>query len=264
MRTLRIAAAAAALLCALLARAQDTLVFNSSNLHCADTVLVFSPSSASSERGIPTLFLLHGYGGKYNNWRNYTDLQALCNDTGFRIICPDGFADSWYLNNADPSKMQWRTFFWEECWPGLDRRYGLSPSKTFIDGLSMGGHGAMSLFLDHPERFRGAGSMSGILALRHSGGSRELIPQILGVESIEDPVCMAQSAISRLDRVPKDKLLVISCGTEDKFMVASEEFAARCSELGLRHITFFSPGKHRWPYWVWLLPYHIRFFSEEL
>ena len=71
----------------------------------------------------------------------------------FRIICPDGFYKSWYLNNANPALMQWRTFFWEECWPEMDRRYGLKADKTFIDGLSMGGHGAMNLFLDHPERF---------------------------------------------------------------------------------------------------------------
>ncbi len=129
------------------------------------------------------------------------------------------------------------------------------------------GSSAMNIFLDHPERFRGAGSMSGVLVLHHSGTSKEIIPGILGVESIYDPVCAAESAINRLERIGEQapqKIIVISCGTEDKLMIASKEFEQRCTELGVPHITLYSPGKHNWPYWVWLLPYHLKFFSEAL
>ena len=239
-------------------------MFDSPNLHCTDSVLVFSPSA---EKDLPTLFLLHGFSGKYSDWSRHTDLQAAAESSGFRIICPDGFYKSWYFNDANPANMQWRTFFWEECWPELDKRYGLKADKTFIDGLSMGGHGAMNIFLDHPERFRGAGSMSGVLVLHHSGTSKEIIPGILGVESIYDPVCAAESAINRLERIGEQapqKIIVISCGTEDKLMIASKEFEQRCTELGVPHITLYSPGKHNWTYWVWLLPYHLKFFSEAL
>lgn len=244
--------------------AQELVVFDSPNLHCTDSVLVFSPSA---EKDLPTLFLLHGFSGKYSDWSRHTDLQAAAESSGFRIICPDGFYKSWYFNDANPANMQWRTFFWEECWPELDKRYGLKADKTFIDGLSMGGHGAMNIFLDHPERFRGAGSMSGVLVLHHSGTSKEIIPGILGVESIYDPVCAAESAINRLERIgdaAPQKIILISCGTEDKFMVPSKEFEQRCSELGIPHISLYSPGKHNWTYWVWLLPYHLKFFSEAL
>ena len=244
--------------------AQELVVFDSPNLHCTDSVLVFSPSA---EKDLPTLFLLHGFSGKYSDWSRHTDLQAAAESSGFRIICPDGFYKSWYFNDANPANMQWRTFFWEACWPELDKRYGLKADKTFIDGLSMGGHGAMNIFLDHPERFRGAGSMSGVLVLHHSGTSKEIIPGILGVESIYDPVCAAESAINRLERIgdaAPQKIILISCGTEDKFMVPSKEFEQRCTELGIPHISLYSPGKHNWTYWVWLLPYHLKFFSEAL
>lgn len=260
----RIIAIALIVLTAPLSGAQELFVFDSPNLHCTDSVLVFSPSEG---KDLPTLFLLHGFGGKYSDWSRHTDLQAAANSSGFRIICPDGFYKSWYLNDANPANMQWRKFFWEECWPAMEKRYGLKADKTFVDGLSMGGHGAMNLFLDHPERFRGAGSMSGVLGLHHSGGSKEIIPGILGVESIYDPVCAEQSAINRLYRVgtaAPQKIIVISCGTEDKFMIASKEFEQRCTELGIPHVTLYSPGKHTWQYWVWLLPYHLKFFSEAL
>lgn len=254
-----------------LSSAQTIHVLESEFLHCNDTTLVFSPHSDASVRNLPTLFLLHGWSGYYGDWNKHVDVQRLSDDTGFRIICPDGFYDSWYFNNADPAQMQWRDFFWNDLWPEMSRLYGLPQDKTFVDGLSMGGHGAMNLFLDHPELFRGAGSMSGVLDLKYSGGSKSRIPVILGAADIEDPLCTCQCAVNRLDRLVQvcgddmsGKLLVVTCGQQDtRFFMAAQEFSARCLELGIRHISQYSPGKHRWPYWAWVVRQHIEWFRQE-
>lgn len=254
--------------------APQMIVVESPNLHCNDTVLVFSPAGDTLAREIPSVFLLHGYSGSYADWNKHMDIQAFSDSTGFRVICPDGFYKSWYVNDANPEGMQWRTFFWDELWPLLDSKYGLSAEKTFITGLSMGGHGAMNLFLDHPERFRGAGSMSGILDLRHSGGSRDYIPLLLGAADIDSPECAAQSAVNRLGRIeeaaaefgfdPASKIIVVSCGTEDKFIPATEVFVAKCREMGIKHISMYSPAIHRWNYWTWVVNYHVGWFSQKV
>ena len=273
MNTKNILLSASALLLSLSAYAERQVhIIDSPNLHCADTLVVYSPQAPVLQRGIPTIFLLHGWSGDWKDWESHTDVQAVSDTFGFRIICPDGFYDSWYINKTDETQMHWRDFFWEELWPFIEREYGLSPETTFIDGLSMGGHGAMNIFLDHPELFAGAGSMSGVLDLKYSAGSRELIPPMLGVSDIEDPRCVAEGAVHRLERLPQicgeragDKLLVISCGTSDRsFIPAAEEFACKCQEMGLKYIALYSPGKHRWPYWTGILPYHLEFFSEHL
>ncbi|MGM9787744.1 MAG: alpha/beta hydrolase [Candidatus Cryptobacteroides sp.] len=246
-------------------------VIESSNLHCVDTVVVYSPELAAMERGLPTLFLLHGAGGNWSNWEKVSDLQVLCDKFGFRIICPDGFADGWYINKTDQSGTRWRDFFWEELWSLMEAEYGLDPAETFVDGLSMGGHGAMNIFLDRPDLFAGAGSMSGTLDLKYSG-AKERIPAMIGAKHIEDTECKAMSAINRLERVSEicgedavNKLLVISCGLSDaQFLPAAEDFEHRCRELGLNHIALFSPGGHLWDYWTWLLPIHIELFSQHL
>lgn len=245
-------------------------IIESPYLHCSDTVAVYSPISRAMEKDLPTLFLLHGYSGSWRDWGNHTDLQSLCDRTGWRIICPDGFYKSWYFDDADPDKMQWRSFFWKECWPLMEEKYGLNPSRTFITGLSMGGHGAMTLFLDHPERFRGAGSMSGVLDLRYSSGSKDYIPIVLGRKSIEK--CDDQSAVWRLEKyasagpaVTDGKLLVITCGFSDRtFCPAARLFEDRCEALGIRHIAMYSEGYHRWEYWTYILPYHLGWFSEVM
>ena len=258
------------LLVALLpARAFNQHVLPSELLGCNDTLLVYTPSAHTGEKSLPTVFLLHGYSGNYADWRSHMDLQDLSDRTGFRLICPDGFYAGWYLDQADPQAMQWRSFFWKECWPLLDSHYGLAPDRTFVTGLSMGGHGAMNLFLDYPERWRGAGSMSGVVDLAFSSGSKNMIARMLGKADISE--CADQSAVNRLDRIKErcpdwaDKLLVITCGTEDNtFFGASTGMAARCREMGLRHIALFSPGRHNWTYWTWVVELHLRWFAESL
>ncbi|MBQ0078040.1 MAG: prolyl oligopeptidase family serine peptidase [Bacteroidales bacterium] len=271
----------------------EMLVVPSQWLGCNDTVYVFSPSGRETEKALPSLLLLHGWSGCSRDWAEHTDIQALAGKTGWRIICPDGFFDSWYIDKAGQlpedglestspapgslstgaNGMQWRKFFWQDLWPLLDEKYSLQPDRTFITGLSMGGHGAMNIFLDHPERFRGAGSMSGVLDLKYSGGSADRIPQMLGAENINEAVCREQCAVERLGRVGEicgkagsaEKILVITCGYEDvRFAQAAREFDARCTELGLNHILMLSRAKHRWGYWTWVLPYHMDWFAQTL
>lgn len=247
-------------------------IIESPNLHCNDTVVVYSPEASANHRDCPALFLLHGWGGKWSSWEEHSDLQAVSNRFGFRIICPDGFKDSWYINKTDETGILWRNFFWDELWPLMESEYGLNPTMTFIDGLSMGGHGAINIFLDRPDLFAGAGSMSGVLDLKYSAGSKELIPPMVGATHIEDPECKAIGAIHRLERLvdvcgegASGKVLVISCGSSDtKFLPASEDFVRKCLEMNLKHIALFSPGKHRWNYWTWVLPYHIDWFSQNI
>lgn len=259
----------AILLCACASGGPDIVIVNSPDkLHCDDTVAVYSPSGMKNLKDIKTVFLLHGWSDSWSKWGRETDMQKLADDTGWRIINPDGFYDSWYFDNADPRKMQWRTSFWTEIWPELDERYGLKPDRTFITGLSMGGHGAMNIFLDHPERFAGAGSMSGVLDL---GATKERFPvwEIVGKSSIEE--IPEYSAINRLEAFKagndhEGKLLAITCGSEDgdSFVDCSTAFAQKCDALGLKYIFMLSPGGHNWKYWPYIIYYHLGWFDEQM
>jgi len=83
--------------------AQKMYVIESKNLKTNDTVLVFTPDRWSSEKShnTPALFLLHGWSGNWRNWGEKVDLQKLSNKWGFIIITPDGFYNSWYLDNIE-------------------------------------------------------------------------------------------------------------------------------------------------------------------
>jgi S-formylglutathione hydrolase FrmB len=244
--------------------AQELMVIRSEYLKCNDSVLVFTPVSYShSQRGnTPVLFLLHGWSGNYKNWSEKTDIQAVSDKYGFIIITPDGFYNSWYLNNVDPAGMQWRTFFDKELYPLIMDKFDADPEMTFITGLSMGGHGAINIFLDDPERFRAAGSMSGVLNLMGTRLKNSEITKILGPYSDDSPLFLGNSAVNRLDSLKTEKIMLITCGTQDHLAGSAVDFCKKCDKLKIPNILVLSPGVHSWQYWVYALDLHLFYFSR--
>ena len=237
---------------------QELIVIESKNLKCNDSVLVFTPVNVNEKT--PTLFLLHGWSGCYSDWSRKHNIQEISNRTGFRIICPDGFYNSWYLNNSDPDKMQWRTFFWSELFPMAEKKFNLEPETTFITGLSMGGHGAINLFIDNPDKFKSAGSMSGVLDLQLTTLRDNELAKVIGdkQERID-----SESAINRLNALKgKNKPIIVSCGYDDFYVRCTDIFSQRCRYMGIPHVVLLSPGKHSWPYWGFALEEHIAFFQK--
>jgi putative tributyrin esterase len=253
-------------------KSQERIVISSKNLKCDDTVLVFSPAKANKKLNkskdlkatysTPTLFLLHGWSGCYKDWSAHYDLQEISNRTGFRIICPDGFYNSWYLNNIDTTKMQWRTFFDKELYPMMKERYAFDPHRTFITGLSMGGHGAINIFIDDTSRFRTAGSMSGVLDLPSTSLRKSQMSKVIGDE---ERLCNSSSACVRVLNIKGLTVpMIISCGYNDIYSANSEKFSQICRKNMIPHLLLLSPGKHSWQYWGFALEQHIKLFSAIL
>lgn len=248
--------------------AKELIIIKSGNLKCNDTILVFTPQydDRSDREPVATLFLLHGWSGCHSDWSNKYDLQQISNSTGFRIICPDGFYNSWYLNDTDTTKMQWRDFFHKELYPLIREKYGIRPENTFITGLSMGGHGAVNIFLDNIDNFRACGSMSGVLNLQLSNLRDREIKKVVG-EKIER--YDSESAVTRIVPVARrlkeeNKPIIVSCGYQDTYSGCAEEFSAKCRELQIPHILLLSPGNHSWKYWGFALREHIALFTKIL
>lgn len=244
------------------ANGEELVVIESNYLGCNDSILLFTPKCGEYNSA---LFLLHGWSGNYSNWSDKADLQQLSDKYKTLIITPDGFYNSWYLNDIDPKKMQWREFFDKELYPYIVNRFNLEAKNCFITGLSMGGHGAINIFIDDTTRFRAAGSMSGVLNLQETNLKRTAIDKILGGYSPENRLFDSQSAINRVEQIEGcGKMLIISCGTEDIYAQSSIDFAERCKELKIANTLIMSPGSHSWDYWIFALDLHLFLFQKEL
>ena len=136
------------------------------NIKC----LVVTPDNYSvMGKPYPVLYLLHGWSGNFAGWLgDAPQLRQHADTYQMLIVCPDGGYDSWYLDSPVDSTVRYETHISKEVVQFVDYYYYTrqEPGGRAIAGLSMGGHGAMSLAIRHPEVFGAAGSMAGGLDLR--------------------------------------------------------------------------------------------------
>src|SRR5690606_13868590 len=126
------------------------------------SVSVQTPTNYQSSKSYPLVFMLHGYSENYEQWSKTTDLKKLATDYQMILVCPEGFVN-YYLNSPNLKTFQYEDFFFQELVPNIEEKYNIDNKNIFITGLSMGGYGALSLFIKHSEFFNTAASTSGAL-----------------------------------------------------------------------------------------------------
>lgn len=242
--------------------AQDQLIYKSKNLSKPDTTWVFKPQNYQQKEKLPVLFLLHGYSGNYKQWDKIMDAQKYANDYGFIIVCPDGLFSSWYINSPVKSDMQFESFFFDELFPDLKSKYKMDTNNVFISGLSMGGHGALYLFIKHPELFKSAGSTSGGIQLLDGFGKYGL-GEVLGNPPITSELWQKYSVTSLIDQLKKDKKpFIFDCGSDDFFYKSNNALKQKCDELKLNATYISQPGTHNMAYWAKSIKQQVAFFKN--
>ncbi|UKJ08084.1 alpha/beta hydrolase [Solitalea lacus] len=244
--------------------AQDQLVIKAATIPSPDTVWVFRPSNPTQKK-TPLLFLLHGWSGSYKQWNSIIDLQQLADNYGFHIVCPDGFYDSWYVNSTFDRKRQFTSFFFDKLYPEIVSNYPVDTSQVFISGLSMGGHGALSLYCERPDLFKSAGSTSGGVDLSVIGTFKNQygINKILGSFNESKATWAHFSVLTKIERLNGlNKEFIFDCGTEDFFYTANNALRAKCDELKIKATYISQPGNHNREYWKKSIVQHMLFFKE--
>lgn len=245
-----------------IADAQELMVIKSVCLHVNDTVRIYKPKQYRNDQKYPMVILLHGQGENYKSWGNKANLQTMADDYGFIVACPDGLRSSWYIDAPLKDGMQWESFFIGEFFPQLKQKIAIDAGKVFITGNSMGGHGAMWLFLKHPDLFLSAGSTSGVVNLRYSSNKTKSLAQILGAYSESNKLFDKYSVINQITKEKVgDKYLIFDCGTEDYLYPANKKFRDKCDSLKIKAMFTAQPGRHQANYWSYTINNHFRFFD---
>ncbi|PWS27860.1 esterase [Pedobacter yonginense] len=244
------------------ATAQKQVVFNSKNLPQADTVWVFTPKKVDKKAKLPAIILLHGYSGNYKQWNNIMDAQKYADEYGYILICPDGLYKSWYMNSPAKSDWQYESFFFNELFPKMKSDFPIDSSKICITGLSMGGHGALSLFLKHPELFFSAGSTSGGVNLRDAIGKFG-VPELLGNPTKDSDIWLKYSVITAIEKLAGNKKpIVFDCGSDDFFYASNNDLKKKCDSLKINATYVSQPGNHNAAYWKKSIKQQFDFFQK--
>jgi len=146
----------------------EGLTVDSAIMGTAVRYVVYLPADYdTSSRSYPIVYLLHGYGGSEATWLQNLEMNRLLDDatasgelSPMIVVMPDG-GRTWYIDSADGS-VPWESMFLQELMPQVEGAYRVRPGKQYrgIAGLSMGGFGALTLSMRHPDLFAAAAALS--------------------------------------------------------------------------------------------------------
>jgi S-formylglutathione hydrolase FrmB len=244
----------------------DTVSIYSQAMHKSYKCVVITPDTYKKKgKAFPTVYLLHGYSGAYNNWiMKVPQLAGYANTYQTIIVCPHGEYSSWYLDSPTDSTMRFETYISKEVPAYIEAHYNTIRDRRAraITGLSMGGHGGLFLGFRHAEFFGACGSMSGGVNLYSTRNKFDLIKRI-GDTIAHRENWNNYSVINIVEHYPKDSLAIIfDCGVDDFFYTDNQQLHAKMVGLKIPHDYIERPGKHDWNYWANAVQYQLLFFRN--
>lgn len=217
--------------------------------------IILPAGYAESTRRFPTLYLLHGLYGDYENWETRTNLDLYADKLEWIIAMPDA-ANSWYTNSATVPGDKFEDYITHDLIDEIDARYRTIRSRhsRAIAGLSMGGYGALKFALNNPDSFFFAGSLSGALNAPldledTTPPFREGLEKAFGPPG--DPSRSRNDLFTLLNSSDPVRLpyLYIECGSSDSFLQTNRAFAAKLATRKVAYEAHESPGEHSWEFW---------------
>jgi S-formylglutathione hydrolase FrmB len=204
------------------------------------------------------------------------------------IVVMVDVGNSWYVNWAKSGDGEQNNFADHVCFDVInyvDKNYRTIAERKgrAINGISMGGFGAISLGLSHPELFCSIASHSGALGWARS--QKEILqkggkPWVIWEQAYEDTVTryrdinvegystpkertpkgqpfVKPEEIDAVDpftlilKVPKEKLphIYLDCGLEDRLITATREFMKVLVDNDIPFQYGHSAGGHEEDYW---------------
>ncbi|MET0342417.1 MAG: DUF459 domain-containing protein [Polyangiales bacterium] len=228
--------------------------------------LAWVPRLRPDER-VPLLVLLHGAESSPDDLaeRLQTELQTAAQHARIAIVAPDGGAGGWWLDSPEQPVSRYASFVRDEVL--VDARASLPVSEALgIAGISMGGHGALTLALGRPGAFRSVSSISGVVDLTRAA-DRPALVALLGPLDRDPARWEAHSAQHLLDRAPESArglALRLSCGASDRWVDANRMLHARAEALTIPHAYDEAPFGHEWTYWQNIVPDHVAWHAAQL
>lgn len=178
--------------------------FNSISLQGESRFGIYLPAQALAGQACPTLFYLAGLTCTEETFAIKAHAQRLAAQLGLILVTPDtsprgeqvAQGDHWdigqgagfYINATQApwaEHFQMESYVAEELYDLVIQQFAVQAERIGIFGHSMGGHGALTLALKHPEKFKSVSAFAPICALSQCPWGEKAFSNYLGSDQAE-------------------------------------------------------------------------------
>ncbi|VVA30274.1 PREDICTED: S-formylglutathione hydrolase [Prunus dulcis] len=260
----------------------------SPTLGCSMTFHIYFPPSTSTSPShrFPVLYWLSGLTCTDENFIIKSGAQRVASSEGVALIAPDtsprglsieGEAESWdfgvgagfYLNATQEKWKNWRMYDYvvkelpkllNENFPQLDT------SRASISGHSMGGHGALAIYLKNLDKYKSVSAFAPIVNPTNCPWGQKAFSNYLGGNKTDWEEYDATCLIKKFTDV--SATILIDQGGDDKFLhdqLLPHKFEEACRSAKVPLLLRLQPGyDHSYFFISTFIDDHIRHHGQAL
>lgn len=219
--------------------------------------------AANPTKRYPVLYMLHGMGGSNTEWLNY-GLPGRANDmitagqiAPMIIVLPQGDKSFW-IDHADGGP-RWGTYLVQDVVGEIDSHYRTLADRDHraVGGLSMGGYGALTAAILHPDVFGVVGAHS------PAAQTRDTAPSYFGDQAYfdaHDPPTL----YPKYPEAARTLQIWLDIGQQDPWFPDIENLHVILAAAGIPHQWEPAPGNHGGEYWSSQVMNYLVFYSKAM
>ena len=250
------------------------------------TFSIFLPPQADGGGKLPVVWYLSGLTCTHANVTEKGEYRAACAEHGLIFVAPDtsprgegvptapdggwdfGLGAGFYVDaSEEPWSGHYRmwTYVTAELPALVAAKFPIDEGRQGITGHSMGGHGAITLALRYPGRYRSVSAFAPIVAPSQVPWGEKAFGGYLGVDRDSWKQHDAVALIEAGARVPE---LLVDIGLADQFLeqeLRPELLTKACADAGMPLTLRRQPGYDHSSYFVsTFMADHLRWHAERL
>jgi S-formylglutathione hydrolase len=248
------------------------------------TFAVYLPPQAEAGAPLPVVWYLSGLTCTHANVMEKGGYQRVCAELGLIFVAPDtsprgdgvpdepaydfGQGAGFYVDATQaPFATNYRMYSYitSELPTLIEENFPADPARQAITGHSMGGHGALTLALRNPGRYRSVSAFAPIVAPSEVPWGEKALGRYLGADRAAWRAHDAVALIEDGARVPE---ILVDQGTCDSFLereLKPERLEAACRAAGVPLTLRLQQGyDHSYFFISTFMEDHLRWHSARL